>query len=84
MGPSRHATATTEAYSRLMLSVDQVTVRLNEAEAAIRDGQVGNNPRKFLKTLRTQMLKQSPPEVAIAVNARLRELSNLLGVQLQR
>lgn len=62
-----------------MLTVDQVTTRLNEAEAAIRDGQVGSNPQDFLKTLRKQILRASPPEVKLAVKARLLNLGALIG-----
>ncbi|MEJ2791007.1 MULTISPECIES: hypothetical protein [unclassified Pseudoxanthomonas] len=64
-----------------MLTFDEVTVRLDEAEAAIRDGQVGSNPHEFIETLWAQLLEESPPESKVEVYSRLLELSGLLGIR---
>ncbi|MBD9478499.1 hypothetical protein [Pseudoxanthomonas sp. PXM02] len=64
-----------------MLTVDQVTIRLNEAEAAIRDGQIGSNPHEFIETLWAQVLEECPPEARIGAYQRLLGLSELLGIR---
>lgn len=64
-----------------MITVDEVTARLDEAEAAIRDGQVGSNPHAFIETLWAQLYEESPPEARIAVYERVLELGGLLGIR---
>ena len=38
-----------------MLTAEQIRERLDEAEAAIRDGQVGSNPHEFIEALWAQV-----------------------------
>lgn len=64
-----------------MLTPDEITQRLDEAEAAIRDGQVGANPHEFIETLWAQIQQEAPPEQQADVYARLLELSDLLGIR---
>lgn len=64
-----------------MLTAEQIRERLDEAEAAIRDGQVGSNPREFIETLWAQVQEEAPPELKVEVYDRLLDLSGLLGIR---
>ena len=64
-----------------MLTSDEINARLDEAEAAIRDGQVGSNPHEFIETLWAQIQEGAPPQMQAEVYARLLELSGLLGIR---
>ncbi|WP_447940087.1 hypothetical protein [Pseudoxanthomonas mexicana] len=64
-----------------MLTRDEITQRLDEAEAAIRDGQVGSNPLEFIETLWAQIQEEAPPEMRVEVYDRLLDLSALLGIR---
>lgn len=64
-----------------MLTAEQIRERLDEAEAAIRDGQVGSNPHEFIETLWAQVQEEAPPELKVEVYDRLLELSGLLGIR---
>lgn len=64
-----------------MLTQDEINARLDEAEAAIRDGQVGSNPHEFIETLWAQIQEEAPADMRTQVYARLLELSGLLGIR---
>lgn len=64
-----------------MLTPDEISQRLNEAEAAIRDGQVGSNPHEFIEALWAQVQQEAPPEMQAEVYDRLLDLSALLGIR---
>jgi hypothetical protein len=59
---------------------DEVIARLNEAEAQIRDGQVGSNPEEFVETLWAQVHQEAPADMQDAVYARLQEFVTLLAI----
>lgn len=64
-----------------MLTQDEINARLDDAEAAIRDGQVGSNPHEFIETLWAQIQEEAPADMRTQVYARLLELSGLLGIR---
>lgn len=64
-----------------MLTREEIAARLDEAENAIRDGQVGSNPHEFIETLWAQVQGQTPPDLRIEVHDRLLELTGLLGIR---
>lgn len=64
-----------------MLTRDEIQIRLDEAENAIRDGQVGSNPHEFIETLWAQIQEEAPVELRAGIYERLLELSGLLGIR---
>lgn len=64
-----------------MLSRDELQARLDEAENAIRDGQVGSNPREFLDALWAEVEGQAPQDMRSEVYERLLDFGSLLGIR---
>lgn len=64
-----------------MTTDDPITRRLDEAEQAIRDGQVGSNPHQFIETLWAQLQEEAPADRRSEIYARLLELNGLLGIR---
>lgn len=58
----------------------EVTARLDEAEAQIRDGQVGSNPEEFVETLWAQVHQEAQEDMQEEVYARLMAFVELLGL----
>lgn len=58
----------------------EVTARLDEAEAQIRDGQVGSNPEEFVETLWAQVHQEAPEDMQDVVYARLMQFVELLAI----
>ena len=58
----------------------EVTARLDEAEAQIRDGQVGSNPEEFVETLWAQVHQEAPEDMRDEVYARLMHFVELLAI----
>lgn len=58
----------------------EVTARLDEAEAKIRDGQVGSKPEEFVETLWAQVHQEAPEDMQDEVYARLQEFVRLLAI----
>lgn len=65
----------------LMQTVEDIRARLDEAEAAIRDGQVGSNPPEFIEGVRNEVQPQAPAELQGEIYDRLLELKGLLGIR---
>lgn len=59
----------------------EITARLAEAEAQIRDGQVGSNPEEFVETLWHEMRREAPDDIQDEVHARLMAFCDLLGLE---
>ncbi len=64
-----------------MLSRDELQARLDEAENAIRDGQVGSNPREFLDVLWAEVEGKAPLGMRSEVYERLLDFGGLLGIR---
>lgn len=81
MLPARpsHGVRPTQGYIRDM-DREEVTARLDEAEAQIRDGQVGSNPEEFVETLWAQVHQEAPEDMQDEVYARLMSFVELLGL----
>lgn len=58
----------------------EITARLDEAEAQIRDGQVGSNPEQFVETLWHEAHRQAPADMQDEVHARLMAFCELLAL----
>lgn len=63
-----------------MLTAEQILKHLDEAEAAIRDGQVGSNPHEFVETVWAQ-LQDAPAEHQVEIYDRVMDLAGLLGIR---
>ncbi len=63
-----------------MLSHDQITASLSEAEHAIRTGSLTEDPHHFLERLWAQVYEESPTALQPEVYERLQALAQLLGI----
>lgn len=62
-----------------MKTPEEITALLDEAEAAIRDGQVGSNPEEFFANVLAQ-IEDIPADMQVDAYSRILDLGSLLGM----
>lgn len=61
-----------------MRTTSEITARLTESMARLRDGQAGGDPQGFVNALRTQVLADAPEGMQLIISGRFAEMDRML------